>query len=183
MLALAAKKREAVKRNVWMAEVVEEVVAEVVTPDSDKGNVVTTFTLINMSYNYNAGQTHEEVSEQPQKQQRIEWNNFYPNQGHNIADSHAGHAKKQVRLLEQDFNLTRTIDNVEVGISKLSATNIIRLSPAEILENDEPKAVPIGDAWIKKYFHFIYDNDGKKGPNIVRLYSVQFLLHVNFMCT
>jgi len=49
---------------------------------------------------------------------------------------------------------------VESGISKLSSTTIIRLTAAEILANDEAEAKPVGQGWIKIFFHFTYKNNG-----------------------
>jgi len=90
----------------------------------------------------------------------VEWNNFLPHRGHNGADSHAGCGKVQVRNQEREFSLTRTIDNVESGISNLSSTTIIWLSAEEIHKNDDPTAKAAGVGWIKKFFHFTYLDNG-----------------------
>lgn len=106
----------------------------------------------------------------------IEWNNFYPNRGHNIADSHAGHAKRQVRKQEHVGELTKSVDQVESGISKLSNTTIIRLEATKINENDIQDRKPKGEPWVKKFFHFKYQLDGsimckalKHGPGDYQL--------------
>ena len=86
-----------------------------------------------------------------------EWNMCVPYQGHNLCDTHAGHAKQKVRKQGKKFHLTETIDDVVTAIAKLSNMEVIHLDKATILSNDEPQVMVQGNhGFICSIFHFKY---------------------------
>jgi hypothetical protein len=55
------------------------------------------------------------------------------------------------------------INNIIPCMKKLKNTTSFEITYAEIVDADEEEVKPIGEAFIKKYFHFTYD-----GPGVVK---------------
>ena len=111
----------------------------------------------------------------------LEWNMYFPNLGHNICDGHAGHLKRYdcdiyfhsscnsipylftraVKGAEADFEHMYNMTSIIKCMGRIKNTTTVGLSYEDISACDDPQNVsPVGEGFIKKYYHFVYIRPG-----------------------